>query len=120
MKKNRIILIVIIASLLLIISIFIGMNTTKNQSHIDTPSTEHPIPTIPVKQVTLSTPTEITPLYKIKLVGETLMLYKNEEIVNQTPITPEVLPRADIKALMDGIDYYDGEKALMDWESLSK
>ena len=91
------------------------------KNHSVFPPTPAYTPTPEVTEATLSTTApETEKIYTIRLQGNTLVLYENEEKLNETEIAPHVLPSSDITALKNGLVYSSLENALMDWESLCK
>ncbi len=119
MNRKYIIWVIMAIALITVLSIITGINMGKSRSTPNPTPTQTQIPE--VKQTSLSTTAPDTEKrYTIRLDGNTLVLYEAEEKINETEITPHVLPMADIKALQSGLDYSTLENALMDWESLCK
>jgi len=120
LKRKSIIIIGIITIVLLIVSIFIGIyvgrdNKNGNEPIYGTKNSHSPSPT---EGVADTFTTENGKKYKIILADDNLMLYFEDELINKTQVSADVLPRADIKALSTGIEYNSLEEALVDWESL--
>lgn len=118
MKRNTIIALAAAASVIAILSIWLGFIIAGRNSNDTVPSSP-PYNTPVAEQVSSNTIiAEPAEEYKIILEGTTLILHENGNEIRKTQISPDVLPRADIKALTTGIAYSDIEKALTDWESL--
>ncbi|MBQ7975589.1 MAG: hypothetical protein IJ300_07890 [Clostridia bacterium] len=122
MKRKTIIIVSISAIVLLIVSICIGLFSVAPVSNSEPPLSSPEVTGNPTtdENITDTFVPEEKGDYKIILSGDTLQLYNKDELINQTSIAPDVLPRADIKALSLGIEYYTLEEALLDWESLCK
>lgn len=118
MKKNHIIALSIAGGIIILSStLTIFQSATQKDSFPKT--TISPQSSTSVKQtVTNTTIPSPEEKYKILLRQSVLELYENGIIIKQTTISPDVFPRADIKALTQGISYSSAEKALTDWESL--
>lgn len=118
MTKKQIIALCVAGLIIAALSIWLGFNSIEQNKDFKLPS---PSPyTTPVsEQVSTSTVIpEFEEKYKILLNGTSLELYEDGIVIKQTQIAPDVFPRADIKALTEGIAYSSIEKALIDWESL--
>ncbi len=119
-KKTIITITGVLSASILVISVLAGIFSVKNEEQPpDRPlHSDNPILPTSVKNVIDElTDNDIGP-YKIILSGNKLMLYLKDELIDETVVAPEVLPRADVKALTDGITYKTIEDALIDWESL--
>lgn len=120
MRRKSIIIIGIITIVLLIVSILTGIfivrgNKNTNEPINGTNNTPYPSTSQGVADTFTN---EHNKKYKIILSDNNLMLYFEDELINETQVSADVLPRADIKALSAGIEYNSLEEALLDWESL--
>ena len=121
MKKKKIIIITgILSAGIIITAVIAGIISIndKKQATQGTFQSDGPILPTSVENVSNEFPNDETGAYKMILNGNKLMLYFNDELLNETTVASEVLPRADVKALSDGIAYKTIEDALVDWESL--
>lgn len=118
MKKTHIIALSVSAIVIIILSIVLGYKSVNENNNYSSP--EDKTNATPDAQQTIadSTMTEPDEKYKIILKDSYLELYEDEMLVRKTRISPDVFPRADVKALTQGIHYSTIEKALTDWESL--
>lgn len=118
MKKTHIIALSVAAIVIIILSITLGFQSVKeNNDYSKASPTPH---TTPHAEQAISSTTIPEPegKYKIILKGRDLEMYEDEILIRKTEISPDVFPRADIKALTQGVSYASFEKALTDWESL--
>ena len=119
MSRKYIIWVVAGAAVVLILSIIAGINIGKSPATYE--ATPTPYPVSPIEQASIQTTVPLKEeKYTIRLEGSSLILYDGEKKLNETEITPHVLPSSDIEALKSGLSYSSLENALVDWESLCK
>lgn len=120
MKKRTIIIAGISIVLLLTISIIAGYAGTRKKNNQNNISISTDSPTLPTSEESTDKTTFAAnaSAYKIILEGNRLLMYFKDELINESTISPDVLPVTDVKALRDGISYETEESALLDWESL--
>ena len=118
---NRKYIIWVIPGIILIgiLSVVTGINMGKNH-RVPTPTPAYTqVPEVREANLSTTAP-ETEKIYTIRLQENILVLYENEQKLNETEIAPHVLPSSDITALKNGLEYSSLENALMDWESLCK